>query len=346
MSATISPKKYRADPSRLASGTLCHTRDRQIGEGDISASYSADKIGMEGKVRKPFAWQNVLWVCTGMHSHGDIRAAEGYRLVPERFFSGEPLEVVWYARTFHSHSRANIARLDLTIDSLNPTKKAEYDLMLARHLPAYFFACFCSTTASAATYTFDLTGTVETPSATSTASSGDSFELSIVFDDTDVVPVGADPFIFHNTGALAGSSLQINGQSFGFQGGLGSGGFSVIDNGPSGDAIGGSFALEVGSMLGTALAGFSFDLNGSSALTSAGLLDALGATDYDLSASSFSLLESDFFTVNFQGKIDSLSFSEVSLSAVPIPAAAFGYGTVIFLLAALGQMQRREKSET
>lgn len=90
MSAPITPKEFRVDPSRLASGTWCHTRDRQIGEGDISASYSADKIGMEGKVRKPFAWQNALWVCTGMQSHGDFRAAEAYRLVPERFFSGEP----------------------------------------------------------------------------------------------------------------------------------------------------------------------------------------------------------------------------------------------------------------
>ena len=90
MSAPITPKEYRVDPSRLASGTWCHTRDRQIGEGDISASYSADRIGMEGKVRKPFVWQNALWVCTGMQSHGDFRAAEAYRLVPERFFGGEP----------------------------------------------------------------------------------------------------------------------------------------------------------------------------------------------------------------------------------------------------------------
>ena len=55
MSAPVTPKEYRVDPPRLASGTWCHTRDRQIGEGDISASYSADKIGLEGKVRKPFA---------------------------------------------------------------------------------------------------------------------------------------------------------------------------------------------------------------------------------------------------------------------------------------------------
>ena len=90
MSAPVTSKEYRVDPSRLASGTWCHTRDRQIGEGDISASYSCDKIGLEGKVRKPFVWQNALWVCTGMRSTDASRYAEAYRLVPKRFFNGEP----------------------------------------------------------------------------------------------------------------------------------------------------------------------------------------------------------------------------------------------------------------
>lgn len=85
MSAPIEPQEHRVDPSRLASGTWCHTRNRQIGEGDIAASYSADKIA-QGKIRKPFSWKNVLWVCTGTHS----KSAEAYRLVPERFFDGEP----------------------------------------------------------------------------------------------------------------------------------------------------------------------------------------------------------------------------------------------------------------
>ncbi len=89
MSAPIDPKEYRVDPSRLASGTWCHTRDRSIGEGDIAASYSADKIGLEGKVRKPFVWQNSLWVCTGTHYQGDGKSAEAYQLMPERFFEGE-----------------------------------------------------------------------------------------------------------------------------------------------------------------------------------------------------------------------------------------------------------------
>ena len=85
MSAPIEPQEHRVDPSRLASGTWCHTRNRQIGEGDIAASYSADKIA-QGKIRKPFSWKNGLWVCTGTNS----KSAEAYRLVPERFFDGEP----------------------------------------------------------------------------------------------------------------------------------------------------------------------------------------------------------------------------------------------------------------
>ncbi|SFU18672.1 hypothetical protein [Sedimentitalea nanhaiensis] len=84
MNAPIEPQEHRVDPSRLASGTWCHTRNRQIGEGDIAASYSADKIA-QGKIRKPFFWKNCLWVCTGTNS----KSAEAYRLVPERFFDGE-----------------------------------------------------------------------------------------------------------------------------------------------------------------------------------------------------------------------------------------------------------------
>ena len=83
-------KEFRVDPARLASGTWCHARERQIGEGDISASYSADKIALEGRVRSPFKWKNTLWVCTGTHYQGDGKSAEAYRLVPERFFDGEP----------------------------------------------------------------------------------------------------------------------------------------------------------------------------------------------------------------------------------------------------------------
>ena len=90
MSAPNTPQEYRVDPARFEFGTWCHDRDRQIGEGDISASYSADTIGLEGRVRKPFVWQNALWVNTGTISNGPHRSVSAYSLIPVRFFEGEP----------------------------------------------------------------------------------------------------------------------------------------------------------------------------------------------------------------------------------------------------------------
>ena len=63
---------FLVEPSRLASGAWCHTKERQIGEGDIHASYSADKIGLEGKVRRPFNWQNGLWVRQSLKTNVSI----------------------------------------------------------------------------------------------------------------------------------------------------------------------------------------------------------------------------------------------------------------------------------
>lgn len=37
------------DPSRLARGTWCHAKQRQASEGDISASYLADTIGLHAR---------------------------------------------------------------------------------------------------------------------------------------------------------------------------------------------------------------------------------------------------------------------------------------------------------
>ena len=78
---------YRIDPARLASGQWCHARQRQIGEGDISASYSADRIGMSQSIRKPFAWQRGLWVCVGMASQRGHVIAKAYRILPLPAFS-------------------------------------------------------------------------------------------------------------------------------------------------------------------------------------------------------------------------------------------------------------------
>lgn len=77
------------DPDRLERGVWSHTHNKQIGEGDISSSYSADVIALQGRVRKPFVYQGVLWVCVGLCSR-PFECAEAYRLIDERLFNGEP----------------------------------------------------------------------------------------------------------------------------------------------------------------------------------------------------------------------------------------------------------------
>lgn len=91
MSAPDTPKTFLVDPARLNSGWWCLERDRQIGEGDIAASYSADKIALEGRVRSPFKWQNVLWVSVGSAWPVDKSGVQAYRLLRARFFDGTPI---------------------------------------------------------------------------------------------------------------------------------------------------------------------------------------------------------------------------------------------------------------
>ena len=73
-------------PARLAwkgaGGEVC--------EGDIHASYSADVIASNGRVRKPFRWNDALYVCTSISGSGLTDSGkeehEAYRLVPARTF--------------------------------------------------------------------------------------------------------------------------------------------------------------------------------------------------------------------------------------------------------------------
>ena len=82
---------YAVDPARLASGQWCHRAGKTIGEGDINASYSADRIGMGQPVRKPFSWRGALWVTVGNRYRGKgTVCAEAYRLTHPAAFEGEP----------------------------------------------------------------------------------------------------------------------------------------------------------------------------------------------------------------------------------------------------------------
>ena len=76
------------NPARLAWGTYNHQRNRDIGEGDIHASYSADTIANAGKIRKAFRWQAQLMVTVSLSGSGGIEQAEAYQLIPLKLFAG------------------------------------------------------------------------------------------------------------------------------------------------------------------------------------------------------------------------------------------------------------------
>jgi hypothetical protein len=83
----MSGSTHAVDPARLKWGTWCHSAEKQLGEGDIAASYSADRIGMGNPVRKPFGWKGSLWVCVAL----GCASAKVYRLALPQNFSGTPL---------------------------------------------------------------------------------------------------------------------------------------------------------------------------------------------------------------------------------------------------------------
>ena len=85
------PIIYSVDPARLNPGTWCHTANKTLKEGDIAASYSADRIGMEQPIRTPFPWQGARWVCVSLQRFDGVDSAEAYRLVDIRAFAGEPM---------------------------------------------------------------------------------------------------------------------------------------------------------------------------------------------------------------------------------------------------------------
>lgn len=66
MTHTAEPTTIEVPPSRLAPGEWSHELIRQIGEGDIHASYSADRIAMSNAVRRPFQHAGARWVCVGI----------------------------------------------------------------------------------------------------------------------------------------------------------------------------------------------------------------------------------------------------------------------------------------
>ena len=97
------------NPARLAWGTYDHARNRDVGRGDIHASYSADTIASAGKIRKSFRWQAQLMVTVSLSGQGGIEQAEAYRLIPLKAFGGTTMS---YAEKVGTAENAEAARND------------------------------------------------------------------------------------------------------------------------------------------------------------------------------------------------------------------------------------------
>jgi hypothetical protein len=110
----MAARSHSVEPSRLAFGAWCHSNEKQIGEGDIRASYSADRIGMGQPIRKPFRYAGELWVCVGTGPSG----AEAYRIVHSSIYRGT-------ARTYHDRCRDG--------DRARSDQAGFYDGIIVRH---------------------------------------------------------------------------------------------------------------------------------------------------------------------------------------------------------------------
>ncbi len=85
----MKPATYTVDPIRLASGGWSTQQNRQIGEGDIARSYSADTIAIASRIRKPFRFQNRLWVGVGLYGHHPACILKAYQIMKKEQFLGE-----------------------------------------------------------------------------------------------------------------------------------------------------------------------------------------------------------------------------------------------------------------
>jgi len=97
------------NPARLAWGKYDHARNRDVGKGDIHASYSADLIATDGKIRKAFRWQAKSMVTISLSGMGGVDQAEAYQLIPFKAFAGTPRT---YAEKTGAAEDAEAARND------------------------------------------------------------------------------------------------------------------------------------------------------------------------------------------------------------------------------------------
>lgn len=114
------------DPARLASGEWCHKTEKTLGQGDIYASYSADRIAMSQPIKKPFQFHGSLWVCVSMRSYHGAFSIEAYRLVHPSQFDGAP--TTYTEKTFDG-------------DAARADQSGFYHGMTVKHGGASFVLC-------------------------------------------------------------------------------------------------------------------------------------------------------------------------------------------------------------
>jgi len=96
-------ESHEVDLSRLSLGRWDHESQSRAGEGDIAASYSADRIGMGQPLRRPFPWRNDLYICTGIMTVDGVHQARAYRIESLIAF---PWQAFSYAEKTHDAAAA------------------------------------------------------------------------------------------------------------------------------------------------------------------------------------------------------------------------------------------------
>jgi hypothetical protein len=125
------------NPARLAWGRYDHESNRDIGEGDIHASYSADTIAATGKIRKAFRWHAQLMVAVSLSGRGGIEQAEAYRLIPLKGFLGK---AITYAGKTGTAEDAEAARNDQNGFYHGMTVRHRREIFVLAGPPAIFVA--------------------------------------------------------------------------------------------------------------------------------------------------------------------------------------------------------------
>lgn len=122
---------------RLAWGKHDHARNRDVGKGDIHASYSADIIASEGRIRTAFRWQARLMVAVSLSGMGGVDQAEAYQLIPLKSFAGTPQT---YAEKTGAAEAAEAARNDSNGFYHGMTVKQGRELFVLSGPPVVFVA--------------------------------------------------------------------------------------------------------------------------------------------------------------------------------------------------------------